>query len=163
MMYIHKVYLLLGSNLGNRMDLLETARDEIATNIGLLSNWSSIYETEAWGKKSKKKYLNQAIEIYTNLSPDQLMEDILTIEQKLGRERTSKWEDRLIDIDILFFDDQIIQTDQLTVPHPRIHERNFVLVPMMEIAAELIHPYNGKSIEQLYLSSVDNLDVTYYA
>lgn len=158
----YQAYLLLGSNRGNRELMLSKAKDCIENRIGVIITWSSIYESEAWGEKSSNPYLNQAIEISTSLSPESLLKEILKIELDMGREKRAKWEDRIIDIDILFFGNQVIQTPNLVVPHPWIQDRNFTLVPLMEIAPDHIHPVFNKRIEELYFESKDNLEVDIY-
>lgn len=152
-----QIFLHTGSNLGNRKQNLQRALELIETEIGRIVQVSRIYWTKAWGLEEQPDFLNQAIEAQTELEPEQVLEKILQIEQEMGRERRIKWGERLIDIDILFYEDQIIQTERLTVPHPFMQERNFVLAPLVEIAANFIHPVLGKTVYQLFLDSKDPL------
>lgn len=156
---INRAFLHTGSNLGNRFDNLWEANQEIENCVGKIINASQFYETKAWGIENQPDFINQALEVETELSPDELLNAILEIEMKLGRIRAIKWEARLIDIDILFYEEQIINTPKLIIPHPRLQERNFVLIPMMEIAPDFVHPVFQKSIESLYLESKDSLEV----
>ncbi|MBI1227631.1 MAG: 2-amino-4-hydroxy-6-hydroxymethyldihydropteridine diphosphokinase [Bacteroidetes bacterium] len=156
----HKTHLLLGGNLGDRLANLAAARKLIGEKIGIIVKKSSLYETEAWGNTDQPDFLNQALEVATNLNPVDLLHAILSIEKKLGREREDKWSARTIDIDILFYEAKILNTKELTLPHPHLHERNFVLVPMLEIAPNKQHPVFKKTIEELYEASKDDLEVT---
>lgn len=144
-------YLCLGGNIGNREKALELAMVKIAEQIGEITNRSGIYETEAWGVENQQAYLNQCIELSTDLHPDELITQLLSIEKELGRERTisQTYEPRTIDIDILFYNNAIINTSQLTVPHPRLHLRKFVLAPLNEISPDFLHPLLNKTIFNL--------------
>src|SRR5690606_7962371 len=147
----HNAILLLGGNLGNVTQHFKIAKKAIK-NIGSLIKESSLYKTEAWGMENAPDFLNQIIEIETILSPTQLLDNLLDIEKKIGRERNTEattYQSRTIDIDILFFNKDIIDTEKLTVPHPRIAERRFVLEPLSEKWAAFIHPVYGKSLEIL--------------
>lgn len=155
----HKIHLLLGGNLGDRFANLAAARKLIGEKIGTIIKTSSLYETEPWGKTDQPDFLNQALEVATDLKPEALLQAILSIEKALGRQREDKWSARTIDIDILFFDAKTLNTKDLTLPHPHLHERNFVLVPMLEIAPNKQHPVFKKTIEELYEASKDDLDV----
>ena len=152
-------YLHLGSNLGDRFSYIKKAKQLIEQEAGELNQCSSLYETEAWGQIDQADFINQAIGLKTSLKPTQLLQTILSIEEKLGRERKEKWAARTIDIDILFFGEEIIKLTNLTIPHPYLHQRNFVLIPMLEIAGDWIHPELSQSIEELYLLSKDPLEV----
>jgi 2-amino-4-hydroxy-6-hydroxymethyldihydropteridine diphosphokinase len=154
-----KAHLLTGSNIGDRLSYLQQANRLIHQRIGPIAKLSSFYETAAWGKVSQPDYINQALEVVTVLSPEAVMSTILSIETEIGRTRWSKWEARVIDIDILFYENRIIKTEHLIIPHPLLHKRNFALVPMLEIAARKKHPIFKKSIEELYEESSDPLDV----
>jgi 2-amino-4-hydroxy-6-hydroxymethyldihydropteridine diphosphokinase len=157
----NKVYLLLGSNMGARLQLLETAIKNINQRIGEVVEKSSIYETAAWGKTDQPGFLNIAIAVNTLLSPLEVLTRALDIESQLGRIREEKWGARLIDIDIIFYGNDIVNIpDQLQIPHPEMHKRKFVLEPLVEIAPDLQHPILNKSLSELLLELSDDLDVT---
>lgn len=145
------VYLSLGSNLGNRKEKLDKARDMIESRAGEIMLVSSVYETEAWGFTEKTNdFYNQVIKISTSLSPDELLDELLTIENELGRERNKQgYESRFIDIDILFYDNQIIDIEGLIIPHQRMHLRRFALEIFSEIDPEFVHPLLRKDIKTL--------------
>jgi 2-amino-4-hydroxy-6-hydroxymethyldihydropteridine diphosphokinase len=151
--------LILGGNLGDRKELLRLAVNFIS-KMSRLTSVSAIYETQAWGNVAQKSFLNQVIEIETDFSPEKLLEHIHEIEQKLGRNRTEIWADRTMDIDILYFGDQVIDTPDLTVPHRYMAERKFVLVPLAEILPGFVHPILGKSTSELLESCKDPCQVT---
>jgi 2-amino-4-hydroxy-6-hydroxymethyldihydropteridine diphosphokinase len=155
----NETYLLLGANLGDRLHYLQEARKLIAEKIGTLAQSSGLYETEPWGISEQPAYLNQALKLSTSLPPAELMQALLLIERELGRSRSAKWEPRNIDIDILFYGNSILNTPDLVIPHPELHRRNFALIPLLEIAPELLHPVLGKTIEELFDESQDPLDV----
>ena len=147
---MNKVYLGLGTNLGDRKRNLREAIEQIGEHIGKVLNSSSVYETAPWGFDAENDFLNMAAEVETGLSPTDLLKKIFEIESKLGRERTQdRYSSRIIDIDILFYDDLIVDQKGLKIPHRLIHERRFVLVPLCEIAPDLIHPMLKKSIRVL--------------
>lgn len=155
-----KLYLLLGGNLGNKQQVFAEARTRLEKQVGIISAQSAIYETEPWGFESEDLFWNQALELKTTLSPEEVLAQTQLIELELGRIRKEKqYDSRIIDIDILFFGDQIIKTANLTVPHPRIQERKFALVPLCEIAADFIHPLFRKSIRELLDECPDQLKV----
>ena len=156
---LNTLYLLIGGNLGDRMANLQTAKELIAIEIGRISKESSIYETEAWGNQNQPAFLNQVIILETELTASKTMETILKIEHKMGRERYQKYDPRIIDIDILFYNYEIIHTPNLTIPHPQIQNRKFVLVPLNEIAADYIHPALKKTITALLNACKDPLEV----
>ena len=135
-------YLCLGGNIGDREKSLSLALLNIRENIGEISSTSSIFETEAWGVENQQAYLNQCIKVKTNLNPTTLIDRLLSIEKNLGRERALNlvYAPRTIDIDILFYNQEIINLPQLIVPHPRLHLRKFVLIPLQEIAPNYLHP-----------------------
>ncbi len=155
----HRICLHLGSNLGNQKLNLKTAILEIAEKVGPITLKSSIYRTEAWGEKEQPDFLNQSILASTDLSAEVVLKTILNIETEMGRIREKRWGPRLIDIDLLFYDDLIIKTPSLTIPHPQIPFRNFVLIPTMEIFGNFLHPVFNLSIEELYLRSKDEGEV----
>ncbi len=152
-------YLLLGSNLGDREELLNTAREQIEKWIGTIVKTSLIYETEAWGIEDQPEFLNQVLEIETELKPIEVLDKIGIIEKEMGRRRYQKWGTRIIDIDILYFDDEVIETEELIIPHPENPNRKFVLVPMVEIAPDLVHPTLSLSQEELLDRCKDPLEV----
>lgn len=153
------ILLLLGTNLGNRTLNLENARKALMSHdIGIL-NSSSIYESEPWGVSDQPWFLNQVIEVQTNLDPVNLLQKCLSIELQMGRVRKIKWGERLIDIDVLTFRDLVISSTDLTVPHPGIPERRFALEPIAELWPDWIHPKLKKSIGELMDSTSDNSKV----
>ncbi|RZK48862.1 MAG: 2-amino-4-hydroxy-6-hydroxymethyldihydropteridine diphosphokinase [Pedobacter sp.] len=155
------IYLSLGSNLGNRMKYLLDALHLISQDIGDICECSQVYETEAWGKKDQPDFLNLAIGVKTRLNPVDLLESILKIEVQLGRERIVKWGERCIDIDILFYENEIIAlAPRLVVPHPLLIFRKFVLLPLVEIAPNYIHPQFKKSIQEILLTIEDESIIT---
>jgi len=155
-----KLYLLLGGNLGDKSLIFKETTQLLNELVGQITHQSHIYETEPWGFESSDMFWNQVIELSVSISPQEILNLTQQIEQKLGRTRdTQQYDSRIIDIDILFYDNQIISLDNLTVPHPRIQERKFVLVPLNEIAPNLIHPVLQKSIGQLLLECTDQLRV----
>lgn len=152
-------YLLIGGNMGNREAYLAAAKERINQECGNILRESSIYETAAWGMQEQESFLNQVIEIETSLSAIQLLHCLLGIEEKLGRRREIKYGPRLIDIDILLFNDDRIKVHGLTVPHPEIQNRRFALVPLCELADQKIHPVFNKSFGQLLEECADELTV----
>jgi 2-amino-4-hydroxy-6-hydroxymethyldihydropteridine diphosphokinase len=155
-----KLYILLGGNLGDKSKVFSEARLRLSQQVGTITNQSAIYETEPWGFESDDIFWNQVIKIETSISPEEVLHQTQQIEQDLGRIRkVQQYDSRIIDIDILFYGNQIIQTENLVVPHPRLQERKFALVPLCEIAPELIHPVLQKSIRQLLYECVDTLKV----
>ena len=155
-----KLYILLGGNLGNKQVIFSEARARLSQQVGTITNQSVLYETEPWGFESDDIFWNQVLEISTELSPEKVLKQTQQIEHEMGRIRkANQYDSRIIDIDILFYGDQIIQTENLVVPHPRIQERKFALVPLSEIASELIHPIFQKSISQLLEECTDSLKV----
>lgn len=153
------VYLLLGSNLGNSRKIIDEAIVMIDKRAGKLSAQSSYYRTAAWGKTDQPDFLNVAIAINTQLMPAELLKELLAIERELGRTRDEKWSARLIDIDIIFYDNQTIDTPVLKIPHPQMQHRKFVLVPLAEIAQSYVHPKLKKNIADLLLTLNDDLMV----
>jgi 2-amino-4-hydroxy-6-hydroxymethyldihydropteridine diphosphokinase len=153
-------YLLLGSNLGNKQQNLEQARILISSHAGNIIRQSAVYQTLAWGNTDQPAFLNQVIEIQTDLSPQMLLQKINEIEKELGRERRIRWESRLIDIDILYFNDLVLETELLIIPHPQIAFRRFTLVPLSEIAPEYIHPVLQQTNTELLQNCPDRLDVS---
>ena len=152
-------HLLIGGNLGDRKTNLLTAISLINEQCGPLTRSSSIYETEAWGNTDQPSFLNQALQISTSLTARQLMRRVLKIEEEMGRVRKEKLGPRIIDIDILFFENEIHDLRFLKIPHPEIQNRRFVLAPLAEINSTLQHPVLKKSIEELLEECPDNLEV----
>jgi 2-amino-4-hydroxy-6-hydroxymethyldihydropteridine diphosphokinase len=156
---MNTVYLLIGGNMGEREQYLQRARQLIAEKCGELKAPSSIYETAAWGKTDQPMFLNQVIEIITLLSPKELLQKILDIERQLGRARQEKFGPRTIDIDILFYNEERHSSPSLTIPHPALQYRRFVLTPMNEIAPGFVHPVLKKTIAELLEECPDDLPV----
>ena len=152
-------YLLLGSNLGDRAALLRQARTQLAATAGLIEAESDLYETAAWGREDQPAFLNQALAVRTNLSPAELLATCLATEQQAGRERRERWGSRTLDVDILLFGEAIIDTPVLCVPHPRLAERRFALVPLAEITGSLTHPQLRATIDTLLARCADPLPV----
>ena len=153
----HRVYLGLGSNLGNRKSNLEESIRQIG-EFATVKKSSSIYETEPWGLKDQPKFLNQVIFMESTLKPNELLLRLKKIEQQMGRKKSIRFGPRLIDVDILFYADHIMNTPELTIPHPHLTERAFVLVPLAEIAPKLVHPLYHKTIKVL-LQDIDQSSV----
>jgi 2-amino-4-hydroxy-6-hydroxymethyldihydropteridine diphosphokinase len=145
------VYLLLGSNLGDSKAVLQIARTHIEERIGRVIAASSIYLSKAWGIQNQPDFLNQVLELDTALRPSQVLKEILEIERELGRIRYQKWGTRIIDIDILYFGEEILESPELNIPHPENQNRNFVLVPIAEIAPDFIHPVLKRTQKELML------------
>jgi 2-amino-4-hydroxy-6-hydroxymethyldihydropteridine diphosphokinase len=156
---MNKVYLSLGSNEGDRVLWLTKAINEISRSAGDIINKSSIYETAAWGKNDQPDFLNMVLEISTQLDAHDLLNVILAIETSLGRHRDEKWGPRIIDIDILFYGHYIIYSPQLTIPHPYLQDRMFVLVPLAELNPAFEHPIFLKSIAEMLKECEDTLEV----
>jgi 2-amino-4-hydroxy-6-hydroxymethyldihydropteridine diphosphokinase len=156
----YRVFLSLGSNLGVRQDYLNRAAAEIARIAGTRLIWcSSVYESDPYGNAEQGKFLNAAAEIETGLEPPALMAEIRRIETLLGRTPSGHWGPREIDIDILIYDGLVHSSDGLNVPHPGIEERKFVLVPLREIAPDLVHPVNGMTVTEMADACRDGLRV----
>jgi len=152
-------YILTGSNLGNRLEYLMNAKEAIAKTTGPVVHASSIYETAAWGLEDQPSFLNQALEIHTTFSASLLLDRLLKIEEDLGRKRDVKYGPRLIDIDILFFNNEVIEQKGLTIPHPQLHNRRFALQCLGDIAPTFVHPVFNKSVRELLVECVDPLAV----
>ena len=156
------IYILLGSNLGDRETILRNALEEIEKHCGSILSTSSFYESAAWGKHEQPDFLNQAIELESELSPLDLLEKLQMIESSMGRERYIKWGERKIDIDILYYGELIRKTDRLVLPHPEIPNRKFTLLPLLEIATDFRHPVNNLTQKQLLDRCPDPLWVRKY-
>lgn len=161
---IHTAYLLSGGNLGNRKHTLEKALSLVNEKLGKIISVSRVFETAPWGFEHETPFLNQAIQLETLLSPHDLLTGILEIERIMGRVRDgAQWKERSIDIDILFYDNEVVNDKHLRIPHPHLHERRFALVPMAEINESLVHPVLGKTIRQLITECPDPLEVKPFA
>lgn len=147
----HTVYLALGSNLGDRRENLRQAVASLSPQMAVRAK-SHIYETPPWGYEDQPMFLNQAVKAQTYLDPEPLIKHIKRLETALGHRESFRNGPRAIDIDILFYDDLVLDTPVLTVPHPRLHERGFVLLPLMDIAPDLVHPVTQKSIREMAAS-----------
>ena len=153
-------YLLLGGNLGDRSYYFSSAISLIRERIGVITSVSSLFETEPWGFEHENWFLNQALIVKSVLAPEEVFRKTHDIERKLGRKRdNSRYNGRIIDIDILFVDEEIFYSDDLVIPHPRLHKRRFTLLPLLEIAPTLRHPLLGCSVKELADSCKDNLEV----
>lgn len=154
------VYLGIGTNLGEREENLRQAITLIGEHIGDITRVSSVYETEPWGFKSETTFLNLVVIAETELTPSGLLGRILMIEAMMGRLREGTgYKSRVIDIDILFFGSRIFENKALTIPHPKIQDRKFVLIPLAEIAGDLIHPVFKKNIQELLKECKDKSEV----
>lgn len=156
---MNNTWLALGSNEGNRMEWLQKAMELLAANCGDIIKKSSVYETAAWGITDQPDFLNMALQLQTTKPPSELLTAILQIETGLGRQRSVKWGPRTLDIDILLYNDSIIEINGLTIPHPFLHQRLFTLLPLAEIAPGYMHPLLHKTIARLLSDCTDKLDV----
>ncbi len=144
------IYLSLGSNLGNKLQNLKAAQKLIGNQLGSLGSVSQVYESNSWGYSSNNTFYNCCLSVTTTLDPASLMEGIKSIERILGRVREGRgYADRLIDIDLLFYGNEVLDSPGLSVPHPKMDERRFVLEPLVEIAADLVNPINGLTIREM--------------
>ena len=155
----NQVILHLGSNLGDRSKNLEDAVQLIEEKIGILVERSRIFETEPWGVTSQPLFLNMALTLTSTILPNQVLQIIHQIESQLGRKRLARWDARLIDIDILYFNDWVIKSPILTIPHPYLQDRRFVLIPLLDIAPDFIHPTLQKNTKELLSLCTDSLKV----
>ena len=156
---MNRTYLLIGGNVGNRLKNMEKAAELIGLKAGDIGKRSAMYETEAWGKEDQPAFLNQVLRVQTDLEPKALLETILAIEKEMGRMREEKYGPRTIDIDILLYNDLVVESNDLSIPHPHLHLRRFARAPLAEIAASVIHPKLKKSIDELLLECTDKLAV----
>jgi len=157
------VFLQLGSNLGEREVLLQDAITAIEDIVGFVVEKSKVYESTPWRVEGQENYLNQIVKVKTELQANDVLSTILNIEKELGRVRLEKWGERLIDIDIIFYNDAFIETAELCVPHKHMHERMFVLTPLHNIAPDMIHPKYNKTVEELLQICTDTELVEEYA
>lgn len=154
------VFLGLGSNLGDRRQNLRQALDRLQEEVGRLLQTSAVYRTAPWGHTEQPAFLNQVVCLETALKPRELMERLLQIEKRMGRKRTEHMGPRIIDLDILFYGQKIIRESGLEIPHPRLEKRNFVLLPMLELAPDWVHPQSGLTIRELAARSPDTGQVS---
>jgi 2-amino-4-hydroxy-6-hydroxymethyldihydropteridine diphosphokinase len=159
---MNDIYLLTGGNIGERFSYLQRANENIEALVGKIVRKSSVYETAPWGFTNQQSFLNQVLCVNTQLDPQQLLHAILEIEIQLGRKRIEKMGPRVIDIDILFYNNLVISSNELIIPHPRIAERRFVLTPLNEIAPNFIHPVYNKTVNALLQECKDLLEVNLY-
>ena len=155
------IIILLGSNLGDRLVNLKQAIDSIASFSSILQQ-SNIYQTAAWGNTDQADFLNQAIEIQTQQTAENLMHALLAIESQMGRVRLQKWEPRIIDLDIIFYESAIHTTDFIQIPHPEMQNRAFVLKPLLDIIPHFEHPILKQTISQLWEKCPDQLEVSLF-
>jgi 2-amino-4-hydroxy-6-hydroxymethyldihydropteridine diphosphokinase len=153
------IFLLLGSNQDDPAENLRFAAHKIDVDAGKILDSSSLYKTAAWGLKDQPDFFNQVLRIRSGYTPQRLLRILLDIERDMGRVRAQKWGPRIIDIDILFYGTQMLDSPSLKIPHPGIPERRFTLVPLTEIAADWLHPGNHKSMSQLLAECKDTLPV----
>jgi len=149
--------------MGEREEYLKNASELLATEIGVIQKESKIYESVPWGVENQSNYLNQVLEIRSELSAEEVLERVLQIEDKIGRIRNEKWGERIIDIDVLLFNDSIVEKDGICIPHIHLHNRKFVLIPLNEVAPSFIHPKYNKTIEELLSECKDIESVEEYA
>jgi 2-amino-4-hydroxy-6-hydroxymethyldihydropteridine diphosphokinase len=152
-------FLLLGTNLGDRKKNLSIARNAIEVSVGPILKASSIYRTEAWGKTDQPEFLNQALEVQTRLSAEDVLAEILKIEQTMGRTRDVHWGERIMDIDILLYERKIMSSSSITIPHPQLPNRRFALEPLAEIGGNVMHPILHLTIQELLTQCSDLLEV----
>lgn len=156
----HTVYLALGSNLGDRLANLEAALAALPPTVHLVAA-SSVYETPPWGYLDQPAFLNQVVKVETDLPPGELLTYLKALEVQLGRVDSVRYGPRVIDLDILFYDDLVLEIPGLNIPHPRLHERAFVLVPLADLAPDLYHPVQGATVTEL-LQRIDSTGVVHY-
>ena len=159
---MNEVYLSLGSNEGDRLNWIKQSISLLLIHCGKIITRSSVYETGAWGITQQPDFLNMVILIGTAQPPDQVLSTLLKIETALGRHRKEKWGPRIIDLDILFYDQLVLNSNMLTIPHPLLEQRNFILIPLLEIAPGLIHPRLNKTIKELLTECNDDTLVKIY-
>lgn len=157
--FMDNVFLLIGGNLGNRLNNIKIAEGLIAKKIGSIAQKSNIYQTAAWGNNKQPHFLNKIIICSTNLTPQQVLKTIFEIETLFKRERHEKWGARTMDIDIIFYNDLVINSPSLTIPHPLVQQRRFALVPLNEVAPNFIHPILKTNVANMLANCLDRLEV----
>ena len=162
-LFMKEVYLLIGGNIGDRFFFLGKAQRLISQQCGQVTSSSAVYETAAWGKEDQPAFLNQVLVIQTALGPVELMAAILVIEQQMGRLRRERNGERNIDIDILYYENEVLELPELTIPHPRIYMRKFALIPLLELNATKIDPVHNKTIQALLEACPDSLEVRQFS
>lgn len=158
-MNANPLILLLGSNQGNSPAMLKRAIALLEVRVGSVARMSSVYSTKAWGETNQPDFLNQVVVIPYTSTAKQALEIVLSIEHEMGRVRSKKWGARIIDIDLLYFGDQIHHTSKLTLPHAALHLRRFTLVPLAEVIPDFVHPVFNKTQQQLLRECADTLEV----
>ncbi len=153
-------FLSLGGNLGNTREIFEQTYPWIEKKIGRIRQKSSLYQTAAWGMTDQADFLNQVLEVETTRAPEEILTQLLAIEQIFGRVRDVKWGPRNIDLDLLLQDDIQVKTPHLQLPHPRMQDRKFILIPLVEIAPQFIHPGLGQTMQELLANTTDTTAVT---
>jgi len=155
------VYLLLGSNIGDRIEVINAAVREIESKVGKVLSSSAPYETAAWGKEDQPSFINMALAVETIQKAEQVLDTVLEIEQQLGRVRLERWGARVIDIDLIFYHNEVIEIPgKLVIPHPELQNRKFVLEPLAEIAPDHLHPILNKTVSDILRSLADKLSVS---
>jgi 2-amino-4-hydroxy-6-hydroxymethyldihydropteridine diphosphokinase len=162
MQYMNKVFLLIGGNMGDRLQNLHQAIALLSATCGPVIQQSAVYETAAWGKTDQAAFLNQALLLNTSLSAQELITAVLLVEERMGRHRAEKFGPRVIDIDIMFYNDAVINEPHLTIPHPQMQNRRFALVPLNELAPKMVHPVLNKTLEELLQECKDELPVVLF-
>jgi 2-amino-4-hydroxy-6-hydroxymethyldihydropteridine diphosphokinase len=157
------IYLLTGSNIGDRLENLKKAEENITRYVGEIKKKSNIYETEAWGEIPQDNFLNRVVEVETTLQATYLLKHLKNIETLMGRTSKGDYKPRTIDIDILYYNDKVINRDNLKIPHPQMEKRRFVLAPLKEVAPNKIHPILKKDSTHLLKDCVDTLEVYIFA
>ena len=154
---MHLVFIALGTNLGERLVNLRAAIESLAPDVRVLRE-STIYETPPWGYTDQPAFLNMVVEAETSLNPGALLDNLKKKEEELGRVKNFRYGPRHIDLDILFYDDLVYEDEHLQIPHPRLHERAFVLVPLVDLVPDFVHPILGKDVKSL-LSVMDRVEI----
>lgn len=154
---MHELFIQLGSNMGNRSDVLQKAQQAMQQIFGEPAKVSGIYESQAWGKTDQQHFLNQIVSFKTTWSPEKILQQLKEIEREIGRTKTEKWGPRVIDLDILFYGNLVFNSSSLQIPHPHIQTRAFVLIPLIEIAPSIFHPLIKQTILQIHAACKDPL------